>query len=75
MIEEKTILRVQVNTRDGTPEDDALANIDMFGLGNREQSILALAQMTEEERGTHIGCHRSTKTLKNKNSLTYFIFL
>lgn len=38
-----------LNTRKNTPEDDAVANIDFYGLGNREQTIVRLSRMSEEQ--------------------------
>ena len=38
-----------IGTRDGTAADDKLADMDLFGLGNREQMMLAISRMSEAE--------------------------
>ncbi len=38
-----------IGTRDGTPQDDRAADMNLFGLGNREQSMLAISKMTDAE--------------------------
>lgn len=38
-----------IGTRDGTGADDKLADMDLFGMGNREQTMLAISRMSEAE--------------------------
>lgn len=38
-----------IGTRDGTAADNKLADMDIFGMGNREQTMLAISRMSEVE--------------------------
>lgn len=59
-----------LGTRDGTPEDEAIANFDIFGLGNREQSIIAFSRMSEEEQNAHVQrIHAALHLLKQASAI------